>query len=244
MTRCVLTILAAVGIAAPTTAFAAQGGGSVTGTVQLADPARRPHPPERNHGFVPRAANAIKPPRADDPLPDLVVVLEGGSPADEDTQPPGQPVRYTIIGESFDVPVLPVVAGSLVEIRNAGRNSPRLYSPDAPNLVPSDPVSPKGERKTKKVGPAGKSFAIRDRESAHLRGRILALPSRYFSRVDDDGKFEIKDVAPGSYTVKVWYRDGWVEMSSQKVDVSAHHDAKVKLPLPAHIATKAPGKAP
>ena len=240
MTRCVLTILAAVGIAAPSAAFAAPGGGSVSGTVQLADAARRPHPPERNQGFVPRAANAIKAPRPQNPLPDLVVVLEGGSPADEDTQPPGQPVRYTIVGESFDVPVLPVVAGSLVEIKNAGRNSPRLYSPDAPDLVPSDPVSPKGERKTKKVGPANKSFAIRDRESAHLEGRILALPSRYFSRVNADGKFEIKDVAPGSYTVKVWYRDGWVNMHTDKVNVAARHDARVKLPLPAHLTTKAP----
>jgi len=224
----------------PSAARAADNGGTVTGTVAVGDPAKRGEPPIKSVGFVRRARNALKAPRPFDPTPYLVVVLEGGTPAPEDAEPPPQMPRYTIIGESFDVPVLPVVAGSAVEIKNSGKGSPRLYSPDMADLVPGDPVSPKGERKTKKLDKAGTSFEIRDRESAHLTGRIAVFPHRYFARVGKDGKFEIKGVAPGTWKVRVWYVDGWVEMPAETVDVVAKKEAKLKQPLalPPRLTTK------
>jgi hypothetical protein len=224
---------------APAPARAVENGGTVSGTIALPDPAKRGEPPVKSSGFVRRARNALKAPRPFDPLPYLVVVLEG-DPAPEDAEPPPQLPRYTIIGESFDVPILPVVAGSAVEIKNNGKGSPRLYSPDLADLVPGDPVSPKGERKTKKLDKAGASYEIRDRESAHLTGRIAVFPHRYFTRVKPDGKFEIKGVAPGTWKVKVWYVDGWVEVPAETVEVVAKKEAKLKQPiaLPPRLPTK------
>lgn len=235
-----LAALVAALAVAPATAGAAENGGTVTGTIQLADPAKRGEPPVRSSGFVRRARNALKPPRPFDPLPHLVVVLEGGTPAPEDSEPPPQMQRYTIIGESFDAPILPVVAGSAVEIKNNGKGSPRLYSPEMADLVPGDPVSPKGERKTKKLDKAGASYEIRDRESAHLSGRIAVFPHRYFARVRPDGKFEIKGVAPGTWKVRVWYVDGWVDLPPETVEVAAKKEAKLKQPiaLPPRLTTR------
>ena len=209
-------------------ARAVENGGTVTGTIALADPAKRGEPPIKSQGFVKRARNALKAPRPFDPLPHLVVVLEGGTPAPEDSEPPPQIPRYTIIGESFDVPILPVVAGSAVEIKNSGKGSPRLFSPDLADLVPGDPVSPKGERKTKKLDKAGVSYELRDRESAHFTGRIAVFPHRYFARVKPDGKFEIKGVAPGTWKVKIWFADGWLDLPAESVEVAAKREAKVK----------------
>jgi hypothetical protein len=38
-----------------------------------------------------------------------------------------------------------------------------------------------------------------------MEGFIVVLQNRYFAVSDRDGKFEIKDVPPGSYTVGVWH---------------------------------------
>ncbi|HEY8147277.1 MAG TPA: hypothetical protein VIG06_31575 [Kofleriaceae bacterium] len=229
---CRLAAAVSVAIAlAPAPARAVENGGTVTGAIALADPAKRGEPPIKSQGFVRRARNALKAPRPFDPTPHLVVVLEGGTPAQEDSEPPPQMPRYTIIGESFDAPVLPIVAGSAVEIKNSGKGSPRLFSPEMADLVPGDPVSPKGERKTKKLDKAGVSYEIRDRESAHFTGRIAVFPHRYFARVKPDGKFEIKGVAPGSWKVRVWYVDGWVETPAETIEVVAKKEAKLKQPI-------------
>src|SRR5690606_6800133 len=185
-----------------------------------------------------RARTALKPPRAVDPLPYIVVVLEGGTPAPEDAEAPGQPVRYTIIGEAFEQPILPVVVGSIVEVKNGGARSPRLYVAGEDGLIPGDPVSPKAERKTRPIAEPNRAYVIRDRESAHLTGRVVAFPHRYFARVGPGGKFEIEGVAPGTWRVRVWYEDGWVDMPSQTIEVEARREARVKqIALPARLTT-------
>lgn len=228
-----------MGALAPVTAFAVEGGGTVVGQIALAEPEKRGEPPVKSEGFVPRARNALKPPRPLDPTPQLIIVLEGGTVAPEDSEPPGLAVKYGIIGESFDVPVLPVVVGSVVEIQNLGKNSPRLFSPGAEDLVPGDPINPKGERKTKKIDAAEKVFEIRDRESAHLSGRIVAFKHRYFSRVRPDGKFEIKGVPAGAWKIRVWYGNGWLAAPVESVQVDAKRETKpVKITLPARLNVK------
>lgn len=234
-------IAVALLLAPAAAARAAENGGIVVGAVALAAPERRGPVPIRNQGFVRRVPNALKSPRALDPLPEIVVVLDGATPPEEDRQPPGQPVRYTIVGESFEVPLLPVVTGSIVEIRNAGRGAPRLYSPGQPDLVPSDPIGPRGERKTRKIEPSHRTFELRDRESIHLSGRIVAFPHRYVALVAPDGRFTIRDVAPGIWKVRVWYRDGWAEAAEETVEVVAKKETKpVKLSLPAKLVTRPP----
>jgi len=224
--------------AAPGAATADDNGGIVVGAIALAAAEQRGPTPVHNQGFV-RRVPALRPPRAFDPRPHMIVVLDGATPPEEDRQPPGQPVRYTIIGESFEVPLLPVVAGSVVEIRNAGRGAPRLYSPDQADLVPGDPIGPRGERKTKKIEPAHRAFELRDRESVHLSGRIVAFPHRYMSLVGADGKFAIQGVAPGTWKVRVWYRDAWVEVAEETVEVVAKKESKpVKITLPAKLVTR------
>ncbi|HKE18988.1 MAG TPA: hypothetical protein VKB80_29140 [Kofleriaceae bacterium] len=235
---CGATAAMAMTLCAPSPAAADPNGGIVTGTVVLASAEQRGATPVHNQGFV-RRVPALRPPRALDPRPQMIVVLEGATPPEEDRQPPDQPARYAILGESFETPLVAVVVGSVVSIHNAGRGAPRIYSPDQADLVPADPISPGGERKTRKIEPAHRTFELRDRESVHLSGRIVALPHRYFSLIAGDGHFAIQGVAPGTWKVRVWYRDGWADVPEETVEVVAKKESKpIKIALPAKFVTR------
>ena len=140
--------------------------------------------------------------------------------ADEGDRSRQRLVRWAVL-DAADGPVLSSCSASVAP------NAP-LDSPQLADFVPGDPVGPKGDRKTKKIDTAGKAFEIRDRESAHLSGRVVAFPHRYFARVQADGKFEIKGVAPGPWKGKIWFADGWAEMPAETVEVTAKREAKVK----------------
>jgi len=43
---------------------------------------------------------------------------------------------------------------------------------------------------------------------AHMRAYILSFDHPYFAVTDEDGRFHIDQVPPGSYTLKAWH-EGW-----------------------------------
>lgn len=243
-THAALAALLAASIAPVQLARAAEDGGTVSGVIALPAPDQRGEPEVLNTGFVPRARNPLKAPKAFDPLPMLVVALEGGPVDAADTKAPNKPVRYQIIGESFEIPLLPVVVGTKLEIENRGTGSPRLYAPGHADLLESDPINPKGVRPAAPIATALSLIEIRDHDSAHLRGRVVAFPNAYFSTVDDSGRFEIEGVPAGTWKVKIWYRDGWVELpESVTVDVPARRSARsVRIALPVNLETVIPGE--
>jgi hypothetical protein len=212
----------------------------VTGTLKLASPADRGEPPERGAGFTERVRNPLKPPRPADPLPYIIVVLDGGTPADEDTKPPGRPAVYRVVGESFDVPVLPVVNGSAVEIVNDGKNAPRLYSPSDDQILDGESIAPRKKRTIKNFGPAFQVLELRDHDSVHLSGTLVAMPHAYFSRVTEEGRFEITGVPAGTWRIRLWYRTGWVELPEILVNVGKK-PVDQSVDLPAKLKT-APAK--
>jgi hypothetical protein len=169
----------------------------------------------------------------------MVVVLEGGAVDDGDKKPHSS--TYNIIGENFETDIFPVVAGSKVEIKNKGRKSPRLYSKAMADLVPGDPINKNGVRLTAAISEPYKVVDVRDHDTVHMVGRIVAFPHAYFSTVDDNGKFSIDGVPPGSWKVKLWYRDGWVSNApATSINVAARRGARgVKITLPAKIKTGA-----
>ncbi|WP_428267948.1 hypothetical protein [Haliangium sp.] len=204
-------LLAASGlIAAPAWA------GDVVGSVKF-EPNRLGKPPMRNQGFLPRIENPLRPVKSFDPRGWMVVVLEGG-PAAEDASSPTGTIRYELVGESFVIPLLAVVAGTQVELKNLGFGAPTLSTPDQPTLLEEvvlDSASVKAFTVTEPLQPV----TIRAQGSPHLQGQVVAFPHRYFSLVDERGGFEIPNVPPGQWTARVWYRDGWVKGVSESVVV-------------------------
>jgi hypothetical protein len=189
----------------------------VEGSIQF-KPNRLGKPPERNQGFLPRIENPLRPVKRFDPLPWFVVVLEGGPVSDSDRTPPAQAVVYDLLGASFEVPILPVLAGAQVEIKNRSHDTPTLVTPDAPGLVDSVAIKPRGVHAFRVDAPL-KPVVIRAEGSPHLRGTVVAFPTRYFARVDERGNFAIPDVPPGQWTARIWYRDGWLDGVAQRIEV-------------------------
>jgi hypothetical protein len=219
-------------------------GGTVSGTLRLASPELRGEGPPRGRGFLERMRNPLKAPEPFNPLPEIVVVLEGGVVHPDDRKPPTRTVRYRLVGESFESPVLPVVLGSKIEVFNQGRRWPRLTSPTIEGLLESEPPLPHNDRRrfSKQIETPYRAVVIRDLDAPHLVGRVVAVPHAYFSLVDAAGRFEIAGVPAGRWTVRIWYRDGFVEMADSHVDVKPKSTAKTSIELPARPKVAVPGE--
>jgi len=231
-------------LVAPSAAQADPSGGTVIGTVVIPNPAKRGEPAVKDKGFVPRMRNPLKPPKAFNPIPYLIVVLEGNTVPSVDQEPPGLPVKVVLLGHSFERPLSAVMTGGSVEITNKGRNSPRLHAPSNPDLVPADPINPRGTRLIKKFPAKYEAVEIRDHDSAHLSGHIVGIPHPYFSTLSKDGKFEIKGVPKGVWKVRIWFKDGWLDMREYTVDVPAKRTTKPqKITLPDQLKVKSAAEA-
>ena len=105
-------------------------------------------------------------------------------------------------GEAFVPHVLAVVAGSTVEFPNSDITYHNVFS-----LSRTKPFD---------LGryAAGHSRSIRfDRPGivrvfcdihSHMSAFILVFAHRYFTVIDDDGRYRLDNVPPGAYTVFVW----------------------------------------
>jgi hypothetical protein len=82
-----------------------------------------------------------------------------------------------------------------------------------------------------------KAYTITDKDAPHLRGKVLAVATPYFAMVEvgsklDQGTFQIADVAEGSYKLRVFYRDGWIDRPDEPVTVQGKRNADVALKIP------------
>lgn len=185
--------------------------------------------PVRSKGFIKRIENPLRPVRKFNPRPYMIVVLDGGTVADEAKKPPAALQKYRLKGESFATHLFPVIVGSRVELVNESPRQAKLFTPEDPDLVDAT-LNPRGSAEFK-VKAANQVTVIRSQDSDHLAGRVVAFAHRYFSTVDRRGKFEIKDVPEGNWKVKVWYRDGYIDGFEQSIEVRKRKATDVDLTI-------------
>lgn len=194
----------------------------VSGKVSLTGSAGRP--PLRGKAFLDRTENPYLGGKQLDPMPYMVVVITGdGVPA-----PAGSPqIKWKLLGESFERALLPVPAGAEVVIQNEGRRAPTLYIEGQPDRLAKSPLNPRGERAFK-AETAGTLYVIRDEDTPHLTGSVVALGSSFFATPGKDGKYVIEtDGLPdGTYTLRVWYQTGWLEGADTQVTIKGGKASK------------------
>ncbi len=198
--------LSSTATAAPAAAYTVAGA--------VARPAKVAPPEGRHNGFLPPLENPIIELRQYDPFPECFVYLDGGPAAADAGAPPRTSVVWQLESNSFGPPILPVVSGTTVEIANVGRDTHQLITPDTTDLLPKDPIGPGSSRTFTVAG--DRAIRVLSRASPHVEGRVVPLPSRYFSRIDRSGRFKIENGPAGRWNVKLWYRDGWAPQETQR----------------------------
>lgn len=199
----------------PIAAHAAPGGATVSGKVEL--PSTLPErPPVEARGFLPRAENQLAPVRSLNVTSQMIIVLEGSEiPAAATGQ-----VVIELLGESFSRRVVGAPAGAEVVIKNVSKTARTLVAAEDPKLVPQGPINPTGPKSFRVEAP-GKVYTIGDKDAPHLKVRVVTLNTPFYGYVDDAGRYTIQDVPPGSYKLKIWYADGWIQRPDDAVEVKS-----------------------
>ena len=198
--------------------------GPVSGKLDLPPPPDRP--PAATKGFLDRVENPLAPARPVAVTPWMVVVLEGEAKPSS----PGQ-VNWELAGESFSRPVMIAPAGAEVVIKNTSRTARSLVAAEDPKLVPAGPINPTGPKSFRPTE-GGKIYTIGDADAPHLKGTLVVTTSPYVATVDEAGKFELADVPEGAYKLKVFYKDRWLDGTTD-VTVGAKGKTEVNPKVPA-----------
>jgi plastocyanin len=138
----------------------------------------------------------------------------------------------TIPGKKFDAPaqhvtidqrkmtfaprVTVVLQGTTVEFLNSDPVGHNVYWPSISGnkkLAHNLGTWPKGERKAFQFNDAGVASLLCN-VHPEMSGYVVIVATPYFAVTDKDGAFEIKDVPPGTYTLKTWSEDGKPTMQS------------------------------
>jgi len=203
--------------------------GSVIGKLELPAPPDRPA--LQTKGFLDRVENPLANVRPVSVAPDLAVVLEGES-ASPSSQ--GQ-ITWDLAGESFVHHVLAVPVGTEVVIKNTAFTPRTIAAAEDAKLLGSGPLNPKGT-KSVRVNEPGKVYTIADRDAPYIKGKLVVVGTMYTATVDEVSptvaKFQIDNVAPGKYTLRVFYKDRWLDVK-QPVEVTAKAKAEPTVKLPA-----------
>ncbi len=196
--------------------------GPVVGKLELPPVPERP--PVTTRGFLDRTENPLAPARGVVVTPYMIVVLEGA----EKPGSPGQ-VNWDLVGESFSRPVIGAPVGAEVVIKNTSKTARTLTAAEDPKLVPAGPINPTGP-KSFRVNEV-KVYTIGDADAPHLKGKVVVVNTPFVSNVDDNGKFEFADVPEGSYKLRIFYKDAWLEVVTDvKVEKKGKTEVNPKVP--------------
>ncbi len=190
---------------------AAHAGGTLTGKLELPPPPDRPALEVK--GFLDRVENPLAPVKGVAPTQRMVIVALG----DEKPVSPPQ-VVIELLGESFARRVVAAPAGAEVVIKNTSKTARTLVAAEDPKLIPQGPINPTGP-KSFRVADVDKVYTISDKDVPHLKLTIVTVNTQFVAYPDDSGKFEIPNMPAGSYKLKIWYGDKWIERPDDTVEV-------------------------
>jgi plastocyanin len=135
--------------------------------------------------------------------------------------PPSQHVTIDQRQMTFVPKLAVVLQGTTVDFLNSDSVAHNVYWPSVggnKKLAHNLGTWPKGERKSFQFNDLGAASLLCN-VHPEMSGNVVVVPTPYFGVTDRDGVFEIKNVPPGTYTLKTWSEDG--KVTTQSVTVVA-----------------------
>jgi plastocyanin len=142
--------------------------------------------------------------------------------------PPAQHVTVDQRNMKFIPPTIVVVRATTVDFLNSDQVVHNVYWPAIGGnkaLRHSLTIVSPGEKKSFQFDNLGAAQLLCNLHS-DMVGYIVVVPTPYFALTGSDGTFTIKDVPPGTYTLKTWSVDG--KPTTQSITVAAG-DTNVEL---------------
>ena len=156
---------------------------------------------------------------------ETVVVLED---VKDSRPPPARTVTVEIGGLDVRPRLVIIGPGSVLEIKNTGKMTHELSTPDTTDVMPVERLPPGGARHVKfeKVG----GFVVRDAEYPHIMISVIVVDSPYYSTLDEHGAFSIASVPEGKAKLHVWTRGAWA--TEQEIDCAKKEELSIKVAAP------------
>src|SRR5579863_892557 len=220
----------ALSLAAYVPAGAADAAGSLKGTAKFEGSALKPSRIDMSSD--PNCAKAHPTPATTE---DLVIGTDGGLAnvivyvsdglGDKTFEPPQQPAVTEQKGCQYKPHVLALQANQKLDVVNDDATTHNIHP------------MPNNNREWNKTQPHGmpveetfarEEIAIPVKCNVHpwMRGYIAVLKHPYFMVTDKDGNFDLKDLPPGTYTIKAWQEK--LGTQSQKITIGAGESKTVE----------------
>jgi plastocyanin len=143
---------------------------------------------------------------------------------------PAKPLNMDQRQMQFVPHVLPVVSGATVKFLNDDPTAHNVFSPD--NEKYNLGTWPQGQTKEHVFATCTNVPCVYTqlcRVHPEMEGYVVVLQNPYFATTSADGKYEIKDVPPGTYQLAVWHDKG--KAQPKPVTVEAGKPAAVDFVL-------------
>jgi plastocyanin len=116
--------------------------------------------------------------------------------------PPSTPVILDQVNLKFVPHVLPVLAGTTVAFPNGDEIRHNVFSPGPPRFDLG--TYPQNTTKYHLFDKPG-VWTMLCNVHAEMSAYVVVTETPYFAQTDKDGKFVLKNVPPGKYTLRVWH---------------------------------------
>lgn len=120
-------------------------------------------------------------------------------------EPPKKHARMDQKNLVFIPHVLPVVAGTTVDFLNSDDVLHNVFTPDKCAEKFNLGTWPKGQVRSYAFKQAGCTAVMLCNVHPEMEAYIVALETPYFAVSSKDGSYEIKNVPPGTYALKIWH---------------------------------------
>ncbi len=132
-------------------------------------------------------------------------------------------------GLRFHPHILPILAGTTVDFLNSDDVLHNVFSPDACADKVNLGTWPKGQKHSFTFKNPGCQAVMLCNVHPEMEAWVLTLETPYFAVSSVDGSYEIKNVPPGKYTLKIWHEK--LKGEPVNVEVPEKGEAKVNFEI-------------